>query len=399
MEKYVYTGINQFGRRIQGEMPAANPRDLEQRLLSNKIELITYKLQKKGFKLTRTSIKTQDLITLTSELRMLLEAGVPLMSVIDDERQNYPNDAVREMMASVYESMEGGESFSQALEPYRALFGDVYLSLVSVGEKTGQLDKVLADLESMMTWQQALISKAKKIMIYPSIVGVVIILVIILMMVFVVPQIISFVKEMQGELGFATKSLIATSNFVQHHIVEILLTPILLFFGVKWAKQKIPSFSRWLDEHLLKIKLIGPIIYKLKLARMANTLATMSRAGVGFLDSLELSKKVVNNDFMENQITVSRQLIADGRHIYEAFTVTELMPAMALRIIKAGEESGKMDQALENISRIYDKQAKDLIEKIEPAIEPALTVIMAVLVGWVMIAVLGPVYDTISKVQ
>lgn len=399
MEKFVYTGINQFGKRVQGQMPAANPRDLEQRLRSAKIELLSYKPERKGFKLKRSPITPQDIITLTSELRMLLGAGVRLMEVVDDERQNYPNEAVREMMSSVYESMEGGDTFSAALEPYRSLFGDVYLSLVQVGEKTGQLEGVLADLESMMIWQQALASKAKKIMIYPAIVGVVVIGVVILMMIFVVPQLLSFIKEMQGELGFATKSLITTSNFIQNHIVALLVTPILLFFLMKWAKHKIPPFNLWLDEHLLKIKLIGPIMYKLKLARMANTLATMERAGVGFMEALELSKKVVNNRFLEKQIVFTRHLIEEGRYIHEAFAESGLLPSMALRIIKAGEESGKMGEALENVSRIYDKQAKDLIDKIEPTIEPILTIVMAVIVGWVMMAVLGPIYDTISKVQ
>lgn len=399
MEKFVYTGINQFGKRVQGQMPAANPRDLEQRLRSVKIELLSYKPERKGFKLKRSSITPQDIITLTSELRMLLGAGVRLMEVVDDERQNYPNEAVREMMSSVYESMEGGDTFSAALEPYRSLFGDVYLSLVQVGEKTGQLEDVLADLESMMIWQQALASKAKKIMIYPAIVGVVVIGVVILMMIFVVPQLLSFIKEMQGELGFATKSLIATSNFIQNHIVALLATPILLFFLMKWAKHKIPSFNLWLDEHLLKIKLIGPIMYKLKLARMANTLSTMDRAGVGFMEALELSKKVVNNRFLEKQIIFTRHLIEEGHYIHEAFAESGLFPSMALRIIKAGEESGKMGEALENVSRIYDKQAKDLIDKIEPTIEPMLTIVMAVIIGWVMMAVLGPIYDTISKVQ
>ncbi len=204
---------------------------------------------------------------------------------------------------------------------------------------------------------------------------------------------------MHGELGFATKALIATSSFVQNHILAIFMVPFLLVVGIKWAKKKIPPFNLWWDEHILKIKLFGPILYKLKIARLTNTLATMDHAGVGFLEALELSKKVVNNAFMEQQIMVSQQLVQDGKYIYQAFAESELMPSMALRIIKAGENSGNMGQAMANVSRVYDKQAKDLIEKIEPAIEPLLTVIMAVVVGWVMMAVLGPVYDTISKVR
>jgi len=398
MNKYIYTGINHFGKRVTGEMPAANIQDLEQRLRAAKIDLLSYRQKGRGFGLSRPSIKKQDIITLTSELRMLLGAGVPLMEIIDDERLNYPNDAVRDMMASVYESMEGGESLSKALEPYRELFGEVYLSLVQVGETTGQLEEVLDDLESMMIWQQALASKAKKIMIYPAIVGLVVIGVVILMMLFVVPQLVTFIQEMQGDLGGATLALIATSEFIQNNIVWILIFPFVLFFLIKQARQKILPFRLWMDEKLLKIKLIGPIMHKLKIARMTNTLATMNRAGVGFIESLLLSQKVVNNQFMESRIALAQRMIEDGRQIHEAFEESELVPSMALRIIKAGEQSGKMADALENVSRVYDKQAKDLIEKIEPAIEPILTVVMAIVVGWVMMAVLGPVYDTISKV-
>lgn len=380
-------------------MPASNDKDLEQRLKAANIDVLSYKVQKPGFRFGQKKIHIQEVITLTDELKMLLGAGVPLMDVIDDERQNFPSDPVREMMSAVYEAMEGGASFSEALEPYEKVFGEIYISLVRVGEQTGQLEEVLGELSEMMTWQQALAAKAKKIMIYPSIVATVVIGVVIMMMIFVVPQLLSFIKEMQGELGFATIALIATSNFVQEHIVEILLFPVLVVMGIKVAKNKIPKFHLWFDENILKLKLIGPIMYKLKIARMANTLATMERAGVGFMDALELSTKVVANKFMEQQIIFARRLIQEGRKITEAFSESGLMPPMALRIIRAGEDSGRMDEALNNIGTIYDKQAKDLIDKIEPTIEPALTIVMATMVGWVMMAVLGPIYDTISKVQ
>ncbi|MGE4499084.1 MAG: type II secretion system F family protein [Hydrogenovibrio sp.] len=401
MEVYRYTGVNRFGKRVRGEVQASNEQDLEQRLRSAQIDLLSFRVKSPGLfsgfghhKITR-----RDIITLTTQFKQLLKAGVPLMEIIDDLRKSDDSDATREMLSAVYESMEGGQSFSQALKPYENRLGAVYIALVAVGEKTGQMATVLSRLETMLKWEESLAAKTKKVMIYPSIVGLVVLAVILMMMLFVVPELVSFIREMGGELSFATESLIAVSGFMQHYLLELVLVPMGGWLGVKWWKNRSQAFRIQMDRLLFKIPVIGSVLYKLKIARFASTLAVMHSAGIHFGESLKLSSSVVANAYLERNIERAMLLIEEGETIYQAFSLAEVFPSMAIRMVKVGEQSGGMDEALRHVSDYYDAEAKESIERIEPAIEPLLTVVMALVVGWVMLAVLGPVYETISKVQ
>ncbi|VAW47831.1 Type II secretory pathway, component PulF [hydrothermal vent metagenome] len=398
MQNYHYSGINKFGKRVSGTLPASNEQELELKLKKSNIDLLSSRKQSSLFK-GKSKVPRKDIIGLTFQLEQLMKAGVPLMDILDDLKDNFENDAVKEMLASIYEAMEGGNTFSEALREYENVFGEVYVSLVSVGEKTGKLEEILVNLAEMLKWEDELISKAKKVMIYPAIVATVVIGVVILMMLFVVPELVGFISSMGGELGFATVALIATSEFIQEYILELFLVPIIGIVAYKVARKKSPNFKFKTDEMSLGLPIVGAVLYKLKLARIANSLAVMYSAGVSFPDSLRMASIIAGNKYLEQNILNSVQLIENGKPIFEAFDEADVFPPMAIRMVKVGELSGGMDTSLKNVSYFYDREAKELIDKIEPAIEPILTVVMGAVVGWIMIAVLGPIYDTIAQVQ
>ncbi|GKT13015.1 MAG: type IV pilus assembly protein PilC [Thiomicrorhabdus sp.] len=400
MQNYQYTGVNKFGKRVSGVLPAANEQELEQKLIKSNIDLLSYKKKSEGFSFfSKPKISRKDVIGFTFQLEQLLKAGVPLMEILDDLKDSFESDSVKEMIATIYEAMEGGKTFSQALSGYTEEFGEVYISLVTVGEQTGKLEEILVNLADMLKWEDELVSKAKKVMIYPAIVATVVIAVVILMMVFVVPELLGFILSMGGELGFATVALIATSGFIQEYILELFVVPMVSVYLLKWWRKKSPEFKIKTDEMTLNLWIVGPVLYKLKLARIANSLAVMYAAGVSFPESLRMASIIAGNKYLEGNINNACQMIEDGKPIFKAFEEASVFPSMAVRMVKVGELSGGMDDALKNVSYFYDREAKELIDKIEPAIEPILTVIMGFVVGWVMIAVLGPIYDTIAQVQ
>jgi len=400
MENYKYTGINRYGKRVKGVVSANNPSDLGQKLLKQNINLISSSKQSAGlFGVSSTKVTRKELIFITFQLAQLLKAGVPLLEVIDDLRNSVENQATKEMLAEIYDMMQGGSTFSESLSSYKKVFGNVYVALVSVGENTGKLDLILVNLGEMLKWEDELASKAKKVMIYPAIVATVVIAVVILMMLFVVPELLGFITSMGGEIGFATVALIATSGFIQNYIIELFVVPFIIIYLFKWWRSKSDKFKLKTDEWVLRISIIGPIIHKLKLARVANTLAVMYGAGISFTECMKMSSTVAGNTYLKRNIDYAVELIEEGNPIHEAFESAEVFPKLAISMIKVGENSGQMDEALSNISYFYDREAKEMIEKIEPAIEPILTVAMGFVVGWVMIAVLGPIYDTIAQVQ
>ena len=146
MENYNYTGINKFGKRVTGVLPAANEQELEQKLLKSDVDLLSYRKQSNGLSfLNQNKVTRRDVINLTFQMEQLLRAGVSLLEIINDLKDNFESDAVKEMLANISESMEGGATYSEALRSFEKEFGEVYISLVSVGEKTGKLEDILLE--------------------------------------------------------------------------------------------------------------------------------------------------------------------------------------------------------------------------------------------------------------
>lgn len=401
MTRYRYHGITRFGKRVKGEMDASSIRALEQKLNASGIDVVSYKMKRSKISLSFMGqrLKRQDIMLITAQLGQLLSSGLPLIEAIDDLSQSYEDDRVRNTLSSIYETMKGGESFSEALLVYEKEFGRVYIALVAIGEKTGKLAQVMTDLEGMLDWEEKLAEKAKKIMVYPAIVSVVVLVVLSMMMVFVVPQLIGFIKEMGGQLGLMTNVMIGLSDFMASHFPALIFWFLTTIIGAKLMLKRSNRLRVNFDRWLFSIKVIGPVLYKLKIARISRSLAIMYAAGMTFTQSLRLSLAVTGNAYLERCILSTIRMIEEGMPIHLAFKQSELFPVMAIRMVKVGEKSGHMDQALFHVGDYYDMDAKRTIDRVEPAIEPVLTVIMAAIVGWVMMAVLGPIYDTISGVQ
>lgn len=400
MQKFVYLGINREGKRVRGDLVATNLPDAERQLAQMGIELLSLKVYQNSFAfLKRKRVSNKDIITMTFQIEQLLRSGVPLLDILNDMQASFPAGYFRDVLAGLYDSMLNGATFAEALSRYPDEFNEVYISLVAIGEKTGQLELILHDLGVNMRWQDELESKAKKIMVYPSIVFSVVMLVITFLMMFLVPELVKFIQGMGQELGFLTLSLIAVSNyFVNYwHITAVAI--IGLFIGFKLLMYRSSVFRKRMHKLQLDMPLVGAILFKLKIARMTSTMAIMYAAGVSLQQIINMAGKVVGNDYLFDHLKEVERLILDGNSIASSFTSVNIFPPLILKLIKVGETTGRMDEALRNISYFYDREAKELIEKVEPAIEPIITLILAVLVAWVMMATLGPVYDIMGSIR
>lgn len=400
MQKYVYLGINQQSQRVKGQLIAVNPPDAERQVAQMGIELLSLSERKDRFAfLQRKRVSNKDIITMTFQIEQLLRSGVPLLDILNDMQASFPAGYFRDLLAGLYDAMLNGATFAQGLARYPDDFDEVYVSLVAIGEKTGQLEMILHDLGMNIRWQDELESKAKKIMIYPTIVFSVVIVVITFLMLFLVPELVKFIQSMGQELGFVTLSLIAVSDFFVNywHITAAFF--VLAFVLFKFMMRHSDVFRKRVHKWILSVPLIGDILFKLKIARMTSTMAIMYAAGVSLQQIINMAGKVVGNDYLYERLTEVESHIMDGHSIVNSFTSVNIFPPLILKLIKVGETTGRMDESLRNISYFYDREAKELIEKVEPAIEPIITLILAVLVGWVMMATLGPVYDIIGSIK
>jgi type IV pilus assembly protein PilC len=399
METFKYKAMDTSGRTVRGTMDAANDTDLEMRLSRMGLDLVHRKIQSRGHRLRFRRTSRNELINFTFHLEQLLNAGVPVVDALSDIGSTIDDAAFRDVVAEVVESIEGGSTFSEALAGFPGVFGNVYISMVRVGEESGRLVAVLRDLNGMLRWQDEMISYAKRVMVYPAIVLAVVGGVVVFLMMYLVPQLTSFLQTMGTELPGHTKALIYISDFLLHWWYVLVAIGIATPFVIGYLKRNSPRFRyRW-DLLKLSIWLFGPLNYKIRMARFANYFAMMYTSGVTVLDSLRLSRALMDNMVLEAAIERVQERIAEGETISEAFARARLFPPLVVRMMRVGETSGALDDALQNVSYFYSREVRESVERLQPAIQPVLTVILGIMVGWIMMSVIGPIYDTIATLD
>jgi len=400
MQEFSYLAINHHGERVKGQLVASNLLDAERQLTQMNFDVLSLKVKKKELCFwTCQKVNNKDIITMTFQIEQLLGSGVPLLDILQDMQSSMVTGYFKGVLAGVYDAMLNGATFAEALSRYPNTFNEVYINLVSVGEKTGQLELILHDLGVSLRWQDELTAKAKKVMIYPSIVFSVVMMVMSFLMIFLVPELVSFIQSMGQELSFITRSLLAFSDyFVNYwHITIIFL--VFWFIAFILLMNNSLVFRHTMHRWQFAIPLVGSIIFKLKIARMMNTMAVMYAAGISLQQMINMAGKVVSNDYLLKHLQAVEKNILDGSGIATSFSSVGIFPPLIIKLIKVGETTGRMDEALRNVSYFYDREAKEAIEKLEPAIEPIITLVLALLVAWVMIATLGPVYDIMGKIN
>ena len=399
MALYSYKAIDSTGKTAKGLQDAANLIDLEQRLKRGGLDLISAKEEEDKVSFGSGKIKRPDLITFFFNLEQLTRAGVPLLECLGDLRDSMEEAAFREIIASLIESIESGKKLSQAMALHPNAFDKITCSLTRAGEDSGRLVDVFKHLTESLKWQDEMASQTKNMMIYPAFVGTVVLAITFFLMIYLVPQLVGFIKGMGQEIPIQTRMLLATSAFFVNYWYVVLLTPPVLYGIFKIALISKPELQYHLDNFKLHVWPTGPILRKIILARFANTFAMMYSSGITILDCIANSRDLVNNQVIAKSLQNVMQEIEAGKNLTQSFQQTGIFPPLVVRMLKVGEATGQLDQALLNVSYFYDRDVKDSIKKVQVMIEPTMTIILGALLGWVMLSVLSPIYDIISKVK
>ena len=400
MPLYKYKAIDAAGKFISGTLDASNTNDLGLRLEKMDMDLVTFKQKEHGADLFgRNKIGRRDLINFSFYLEQLTRAGVPLLEGLADLRDGEENPTFRDIVTGVIEAIEGGNSFSQALELYPRIFDNVFVSLIRVGERSGRMSEVLVDITETLKWQDELLSKAKKIMTYPAVIGSLVLSVIMFMMIFIVPDIMDAIVSLGGEIPLETRLLIGVSNFLINFWYLVIMAPFAVFFTLKYLYHTSSKARFRMDGMALKIFVLGPVNEKIKISRFTRYFALMFASGITVLDAIKLSKSVVSNAVLEDGIDRAWQQISEGSSISEAFKNIGIFPPLVVRMLRVGESSGQMDKSLNNVSYFFDRDINDSIEKMEPILQTSLMASIGLIVMWLAMSVLGPIYDTISTID
>ncbi|MBL4681634.1 MAG: type II secretion system F family protein [Pseudomonadales bacterium] len=399
MANYKYKAIDQKGKMQRGHLRAKNELEAAFRLENKGYDLVSLSVQSYNrLRIGRSVITRRELINMVFHLEQLTKSGIPLIEGLSDLRDSAENGYFHDVMVGLVEEIESGLTFSEGLAQFPQDFDTVFVALIEVGEESGELPQVLKQMGDSLRWSDELIAKTQQVLMYPVIVAVVVLSVTVFMMVYLVPKIIPFVEEMGGQIPGHTAVLIAVSDFFVGYWWTLLVIPIGIITFFKLLGKMKPEVRLAVDRFIISIPIFGTISFKIKLARLATYMAVLYSAGITVLRSLEICETLMGNLYMAQSIRNTRMLIAEGNTISEGFTRSKMFPPLVIRMIKVGESTGNLDEAMMNVSYFYDREVQDAIDTIEPAINPLLTVFMGTMLGWIMLSVLGPVWDAVATI-
>jgi type IV pilus assembly protein PilC len=399
MLEFNYRAITAEGRTISGRQSATSESDLEARLGRMQLELLKATPVRAATLFARKKLESKELINIFIHMQTMSHAGVPLFESLIDLRDSADTPTVRRFISDLVDRIEGGASLSEALEQSPAGIDKVNVNLIRTGEATGKLPEVLAELVESLKWSDEISAQTKKLLMYPVFAGTVVLGAVGFLMIYLVPQLLGFIKNLGGTVPIQTRALVAFSGFLVNYWYTIPLVIVLV--AVTWitAVRLSPAARLWIDSAKLRAPIFGPILKKIIMARFAKSFGLMYKSGVSVLDALGFCLSLSDNAAYRKAISGAALSISQGQKVSDSFAATTLFPALVVRMIRVGESTGGLDKALENVSYFYTREVNDAIEKLQGLIQPVLTLVLGGMIAWIMSSVMLPIYDLISKVK
>ena len=338
------------------------------------------------------ALSTTDVAMMTRQLATLLVAGLPLVEALGVMVDQAEKKSVKSLMADIREEIRGGASYSAVLERYPREFSQIYVHMVRAGEASGALDQILFRLAEFLEKQLALKHKITNAVLYPALMLIVGGSVLFFLMTFVVPKITAVFTSMKQALPWPTVVLMTISHFLADYWAVIIGGVALMVWAVRRA-MKTEAGQLTADRWLLKIPLIGQVARMVAISRLTSTLATMLASGVQLLDAMDVAKRVMNNRVLEHAVEGARQNIREGETIAEPLKRSGEFPPLVTHMIAVGERSGEMEEMLRRIGHIYDGEVDRVITRFTSLLEPIMILVMGVLVFFIVVAILLPIFE------
>ncbi len=341
-------------------------------------------------------ITTKDRVVFTRQLATLINAGLPLTQSLHTVRDQTVNKKLQSVAQDIITSIEGGSSLSNAFAKHPQVFNDVFIALVSAGEASGTLDKALERIADQQEKDAEIMSKVKGAMMYPLIVSFVMMGVIVFMLVTVVPQVGKLYKDLHQELPLLTQIMVGAANFVQTFwYVVLAAVALIIYFGRAWSKTD--SGRGTIDLIKLNVPLFGQLFRKLYMARFARTAETLMSTGVPMLETLNITKRAVNNIHVADAVARASDKVKGGKALSLALKGEDYVLPLVPQMINIGEQSGGIDAMLGKAATFYENELDQTIKSISTMIEPILMVLLAGVAGVMIGAVLFPIYALVGN--
>ena len=395
---FTWEGTDRKGTKIKGELSGASPALIKAQLRKQGINPL--KVRKKAVSLfgAGKKIKPMDIALFTRQMATMMKAGVPLLQSFDIIGEGFDNPNMRKLVDEIKQEVAAGNSFAGSLRKKPQYFDDLYCNLVESGEQSGALETLLDRVATYKEKTEQLKAKIKKAMTYPIAVIVVAIIVSAILLIKVVPQFESVFAGFGAELPAFTMMIINLSRWLQEYWYLVLLLMAGGVFSFKFFHKRSEKFRDGLDRLLLKMPIVGDILYKAVVARYARTLSTTFAAGVPLVDALDSVAGATGNVVFRNAVGKIRNDVSSGVQLNFSMRTTGVFPSMAIQMTAIGEESGSLDEMLDKVASFYEDEVDNMVDNLTTLMEPLIMAVLGVLVGGLIIAMYLPIFQLGSVV-
>lgn len=387
--------------------------DAQQQIVTGKMqvpdrEVLAQQLQQQGLDLlsarrlrSAASAKPsrRDLIDFCFHVEHLLNAGIPLIDALQDLAQGSDSRNLRQLSTRLAAAVIGGKSLSAALQGEVGETEPALVGVIRAGELSGRLPDILHRLGSNLSQSEALAAGTRQLLLYPAVAGGLVMAASAFLMIFLVPQIRSFLGESGLPLPLHTRLLFVVSDFLTGYWPYVIGTPPLLLLLCAGTLRYQPALRLRLDRLALDAPLTGRVSRRLAVARLADLLALLYSTGIPLLEALEAVQKSCANRVVGQALQRIRHAVEQGSSLAEAFARHDIFPPLLVRMLQIGEKTGGLDKALNNIAQRYEREARESIAILQTLLEPALTLCIGILLGWIMLATMQPIYGIIGQVS
>lgn len=409
MPVFAYRGLAANGRSVAGVIDADSARAARGKLRELGVYPTDLAEEASRARAARPSLKSfvpvfrrkippTELALMTRQLGALLGAGVQLVEALGALAEQAPRQATRKMLSQVREAVREGSSLADALAVHPDIFSDLYVGMVRAGEAAGALEAVLERLAEYSERQAEFISKVRGALSYPIIMMCVGFGIMAFLVTYVVPQIATIFQQQHAALPAMTRALIALASFLTNYWWALLLGVAGLVGGVS-AALATAAGRRFYDTWLLKIPYLGPTVVRVICARFARTLATLLASGVQLIPALQAVRRVVTNGLLADAIDQSREEIREGHGMGQTLARSGLFPPLLSEMIKVGERSGELERMLERVADNYEREVENSLRQMTTMLEPLMTIVMAGVILFMMLAVLLPIFQLNQLMQ
>jgi len=398
---FVYKGINSYNEKRAGKVEAASLAAAQMQLKKMRITPSMVKEAPKDLfadlPFFQPKVTGKDVVIFTRQLSTMIDAGLPLVQSLDILGRQQENATFKKILLSVRMDVETGSTVAEAMKKHPEVFDNLYCNMIDAGEVGGILDTILSRLAAYMEKNMALVKKVKGAMTYPVICLCISFVVIAVMLIFVVPVFQKMFADFGKALPVPTQMVVNMSDFAKGNFHFILGG----MFALSWVVKKINKTEKGkikIDQLLLVMPIIGPLLRRVAVAKFTRTLGTMMQSGVPILEALNVVGRTAGNKVIELAVFRVTDAIKEGRPLAEPLEETGVFPSMVVQMINVGESTGALDTMLAKIADFYDEEVDQAVENLTAAIEPLMMVFLGGLIGGLVIAMYLPIFSMAGAV-